>query len=363
MPIAQPISEALAGCTLVEVVAAVAAIAETLWRLQRDFDVAHRDIKPGNLYHLDGAWLIGDFGLVALPDTKGLTDAGRSLGPAHYTPYEMILDPSKAQPHPADVYSLGKTLWVLATDQRFPPEGHQPAGTRGFQIGDFRPYPKADSLDREVDIATRLHPEERPSKEQFARDLSHWCEASQDPPAIDITQSALRLREKLQAELQHQDIQEQRKKLADAAIRRLQELIKPLNDSLRGLWPKTQFDLLMDKMTKNILKSDSPQDVDVVFRWQRCTFVAPLDGPTWVTLRMSRCVELSRQGDLIFHAMVYAGPEGVWGPNFHWRETIGSAPVGTIEAEKLLEAGTKQLRDALASGIEYLVDQLPDVAS
>lgn len=139
MPIAMPIGKALRGRHLSDVVGAVATIADTLWRLQRDFDIAHRDIKPGNLYELDGAWLIGDFGLVALPDTDGLTAEGKPLGPAHYTAYEMIRDPSTADPHPADVYSLGKTLWVLATDQRFPPEGHQPVGMRGFEIGDFRP--------------------------------------------------------------------------------------------------------------------------------------------------------------------------------------------------------------------------------
>ena len=127
MPIATPIGDGAAGRPLGDVVGAVATIADTLWRLQSDSNIAHRDIKPGNLYELDGAWLIGDFGLVALPDTDGLTAEGRPLGPAHYTAYEMIRDPSTADPHPADVYSLGKTLWVLATDQRFPPEGHQPA--------------------------------------------------------------------------------------------------------------------------------------------------------------------------------------------------------------------------------------------
>ena len=45
-----------------EVVGAVGAIAETLSRLQAEFDVAHRDIKPGNLYELDGSWLIGNLG-------------------------------------------------------------------------------------------------------------------------------------------------------------------------------------------------------------------------------------------------------------------------------------------------------------
>jgi serine/threonine protein kinase len=48
MPIAKPISEALQGRPLADVVSAVGTIADTLWRLQRDFGIAHRDIKPGN---------------------------------------------------------------------------------------------------------------------------------------------------------------------------------------------------------------------------------------------------------------------------------------------------------------------------
>ena len=93
MPIATPIAPALEGRPLADVVGAVAAIADTLARLQRDFNIAHRDIKPGNLYKLAGSWPIGDFGLVALPDAESLTVDGRQVGPAHYTAYEMILQP------------------------------------------------------------------------------------------------------------------------------------------------------------------------------------------------------------------------------------------------------------------------------
>jgi serine/threonine protein kinase len=126
MPIAVPIATALEGKPLADVVAAMAAIADTLARLQRDFNIAHRDIKPGNLYELDGAWLIGDFGLVALPDADTLTAEGRQVGPAHYTAYEMILNPTTADPHPADVYSLGKTLWCWPPGRR----GHRRATSR-----------------------------------------------------------------------------------------------------------------------------------------------------------------------------------------------------------------------------------------
>jgi serine/threonine protein kinase len=47
MAIATPIDEALRGRPS-DVVDAVATIADTLWRLQRDLGIAHRDIKPGN---------------------------------------------------------------------------------------------------------------------------------------------------------------------------------------------------------------------------------------------------------------------------------------------------------------------------
>lgn len=108
MPVATPITHALEGKPLADVVVAVAAIADTLVRLQREAGIAHRDIKPGNLYELQGSWLIGDFGLVAIPDARSLTAEGRQLGPAHYTAYEMILNGSSADPHPARRLFLGQ---------------------------------------------------------------------------------------------------------------------------------------------------------------------------------------------------------------------------------------------------------------
>ncbi len=58
MPIATPIAKALARKSLAEVVGAVAAIADTLSRLQTDTGIGHRDIKPGNLYE---GWQMADW--------------------------------------------------------------------------------------------------------------------------------------------------------------------------------------------------------------------------------------------------------------------------------------------------------------
>lgn len=182
MPIAVPIAEALGDQPLETVVSALAEIADTLARLQAEHGVAHRDLKPSNLYELGGDWLVGDFGLIALPNEEELTRAGRPLGARHYTAYEMIRDPTNADPFPADVYSLGKTLWVLATGQAFPPEGHQPAGTRQFSVSDLRPHPHAQLLDQLIDRATSIHPQERPSMREVADDLQAWTGLTSKSP-------------------------------------------------------------------------------------------------------------------------------------------------------------------------------------
>lgn len=360
MPVATPIADALQGKSLAEVVVAMAAIAETLDRLQREAGIAHRDIKPGNLYELEGSWLIGDFGLVAIPDAESLTAEGRQVGPAHYTAYEMIVDPASADPHPADVYSMGKTLWVLATGQTWPPEGHQPVGTRGFGIGDFRPHPRAGVLDQEVDLMTRLHPEERPSKEQAARDLAAWSELSEGPSTFDVSEARARLHAKLQATLAEQDTREQMNELAYAAIRRLQGLTAPLNDALKSLYSRTVTDSQSDEMTRNLLKTHHHYGQELLLRWQRCTFVAPFDHPGSATLRMGRCLELFDDGTLRLLLMVHVGPEGVMGTHFDSQLEIRSAPVGSVEAEKMLEDGVRDLSSALKAGIEVFVDKQPD---
>jgi serine/threonine protein kinase len=84
MPVAVPIREALgADPAPGEVVAAVAQIAATLATLAAE-GVAHRDIKPDNLFRLGDRWVVGDFGLVAYPEKNPLTEHGRKLGPIDY---------------------------------------------------------------------------------------------------------------------------------------------------------------------------------------------------------------------------------------------------------------------------------------
>lgn len=360
MPIANPISETLEGSPLDRVVQAMSEIATTLSRLKGEFGVSHRDIKPANLYELRGRWLIGDFGLIAVPDVEELTRSGRPLGPVHYTPYEMILDPANADPFPADVYSLGKTLWVLATQQRFPPEGHQPAGTRGFSIADFRPHPHAESLDELVDSATRLHVEGRPTMEQVASDLRAWLQLAQEPVTLDVSGVRARLRSKRKRELVEEDLEEERKDQAYAAVRRLQELTGPLNQALRDVHPRAELDAMDDRFTQNILRTPRHTSApDVLFRWQRCSRVG--SGPAhWrYTLRMGRSIELIADGTLILRAFVDVGERHLGGRDFHWQSGDWSAPVGSVQADRMLQEGVTELAEQLPAALDVFVDNLP----
>ena len=278
------------------------------------------------------------------------------------TAYEMILSPTTAKPHPADVYSLGKTLWVLATGQAWPPEGHRPVGTRGFEIGDFRPLPRSRDLDQEVDLMTRLHPEERPSKAQAARDLADWQALGTGPAVLDVSQARSQLRQKLRAEIAEQDTAEQNKDLAYAAVRRLQELTAPLNKALKDLYPRTQVDSMTDELTQNTVRSLRPGQ-RVIFRWQRCTVVAPFDRLSSTTLRMSRSLELLDNGLIVLNLLLLVSPKATMGNYFNWQSGDRAAAVGSIEAEKMIEDAVGELSGALKQGIDVFVEHLPDPAS
>jgi serine/threonine protein kinase len=360
MPIATPLDDALASATLPEIVVAVRDIANTLWRLQRDLGVAHRDLKPGNLYELDGQILIGDFGLIAVPGAETLTGDGRQVGPAHFTAYEMIVDPMGADPHPADVFSLGKTLWVLATGQRFPPEGHQRADERAFETGQYRPHAGSHALDGEIDRMTLLQPHSRPTKEQVARDLNAWSALAEHPPPLDVSVARQHMLAKIEKALDATETAERYKELARDAVRRLRELTSPLNAQLKSL-PGAEIDSMTDALTRNTLKGYF-HGRRMIFDWRRCTKVVPLNGPFDLVLRMARAVELIDDGILYLYLLVQVSPREVMGSKFHWRlEPPLSAPVGSIECARMLEEGVQQLADQVEKAVAVLAENLPDL--
>jgi hypothetical protein len=181
MPVATPIRRALGNDPEPRtVVAAVAEVAGTLEALAVE-GVAHRDIKPDNLFRLDDRWVVGDFGLVAYPEKDPRTEHGRKLGPTDYMAPEMRDDADNAAPSPADVWALAKTLWVLLTGQSLPlPGTHMPAEP-AHSLRARISFTFAAELDRLLEGATQIEPQDRVSVADIAREL-RACLA--DPPEV-----------------------------------------------------------------------------------------------------------------------------------------------------------------------------------
>lgn len=174
MPLAVPIQDALGDRpNLEDVVAVGAEIATTLARLA-ERGISHRDIKPGNLYEYSGRFVIGDFGLVRFPEKEAITTDERSLGPRNFLAPEMITNPEDADGSAADVYSLAKTIWVLATDRQWPPPGHQLVESTSTNLSSRLPHPRVRELDWVVERATAHDPSERITMREMATTLGAW---------------------------------------------------------------------------------------------------------------------------------------------------------------------------------------------
>lgn len=78
--------------------------------------VVHRDIKPANLLvNAHGTVKVTDFGLAKTDRDLRLTDTGAPMGSFYYAAPEQIQGNADAR---SDVYSMGGTLFELATGQR-----------------------------------------------------------------------------------------------------------------------------------------------------------------------------------------------------------------------------------------------------
>lgn len=77
----------------------------------------HRDVKPENILHLDGRWVVADWGLGRRPrgstTSPDRTKVGVFLGTERFAAPELADDAHEASPA-ADVYSLGQVIgWAV----------------------------------------------------------------------------------------------------------------------------------------------------------------------------------------------------------------------------------------------------------
>jgi eukaryotic-like serine/threonine-protein kinase len=100
----------------IRVVARLGIDAAEALHAAHEYGVVHRDVKPSNLLLDDqGKLWVTDFGLARCRETQGLTQTGDVLGTMRYMSPEQALGRIALIDQRTDVYSLGLTMYELAT--------------------------------------------------------------------------------------------------------------------------------------------------------------------------------------------------------------------------------------------------------
>ncbi|MGW7041548.1 protein kinase domain-containing protein [Streptomyces avermitilis] len=189
-----------------EVVKAVGEIADTLARLH-ERGISHRDIKPDNLLHDQQRPLVADLGIAGWPDRPELTAVGAAMGPLYFLAPEMrSYDPEKPG-FAADVWSLAKTLFVLAKSLDSPPEGTHYVQGSPYSLWTVGGEAAMD-LAPVLEAATAYEPGLRLTMAAFRDELSAWLELHSGPvtPAHPAFRRGLRSLRAATAEMRrHED--------------------------------------------------------------------------------------------------------------------------------------------------------------
>jgi len=143
--------------------------------------VVHRDVKPSNLLlDVDGKLWLTDFGLASLEeDQTAVTRTGELLGTPAYMSPEQAIGSHQATDCRTDIYSLGATLYELAT-LRKPFRGSRYEILRKVAAGEFvRPSECRPEIPRGLEAiilkAMANQPDERyQAADEFAADLRRF---------------------------------------------------------------------------------------------------------------------------------------------------------------------------------------------
>lgn len=352
MPVAAALDAHLDGAPLEDVVRSVAGLAETLRGLHGE-GIFHRDLKPANLYWFEGTATLGDFGLVDFPDKQDLTTDQRQVGAANFVAPEMRDDPVNADPGPADVYSLAKTLWAIAVGRKWPPFGPQTSIDPRETIAGLTHEPRSVQVDELIGRCTSNFPEERPTMAAVADELAAWCDPPPPPPGVpDLREYEPLLRTPAEQKRDDTARDEEHALRVKETSRVMAEATNPIGKALATIGvgdgePKVS--------TLSFPQQVLEESEITVLNGLPDLYAYNVEGPWWLTVHFGAIQVTS--DDLVVVSVAglsEGGPPSAMAPaaerRFHTLHSSISArlPIGSAQAEREVE------REAAA-----LVEQLP----
>jgi hypothetical protein len=190
MPRARLLAETIDDMsTVLDVVTRIATLSQTLASLAGQ-GTYHRDIKPDNLFWYDDAPVLADFGIAAFAHAPaGLTRHGEELGPDNFIAPEMRYSTTNGGGERADVYSLAKTLFVLAHLHRgpYPPVGTHRVDAEEFSLWALGSGSDIQALGHVLEAATQFRERDRLTMADFHAELRAWLgRCSNDPSRFPV---------------------------------------------------------------------------------------------------------------------------------------------------------------------------------
>lgn len=193
MPIAQKSIDVIKNMDLNQRIDAFLSIAETL-KIIHSRKLSHRDIKPANILYYNNHFCFCDFGLCHIENSK-LTKKRDNIGAKFTIAPEMRRDSKISDPYKADVYSMGKTLWMYLTENEDAFEGTYNPLDRSVGLHYFEQYKRANIAEIEILLegATKNSPADRPTINEFCDQLSYWITISKNNNYDAIQQGEFRM--------------------------------------------------------------------------------------------------------------------------------------------------------------------------
>jgi hypothetical protein len=196
---------------------------------------------------------------------------------------------------------------------------------------------------------------------EIAKDLGDWHRLAATPIQVDLTILRDKLRNKMANEMAQEDTAEERKRLAMIAVRKLQELCRPLDEALKAVHPRAELDQMADQLSNTMLSGHHYGTPGPIFSHRRVSKVVSNADARRYAMAYGRGLELLEDGTLAVRAYVMVHFERVMGVDFSWESGDRTAPVGSIESERVLQEVVTELAAQLPAALGTFAEKVPSI--